>query len=460
MATDVTAETVQTTRPLRVVVIDDEKNIRATLSVCLEAIGCEVTAVGSAELALAAVAQQHFDLAFLDLRLGETSGLDLLSKLLAASPNLAVIMITAYGTLDTAVEAVKRGAVDFLPKPFAPEQVRQVVAKEAERRTQLRKLAELSQELQDAVPEIDLDTKNAKLRTALDVIARAAGSEVAVLFRGENGTGKGVLARLLHTLSGRHAGPFVTVNCPTLSEELLASELFGHVKGAFTGAVRDQAGRVEAAERGTLFLDEVAEITPNLQAKLLRFLQEKRFERIGENRTRQADVRIVSATNRNLEEDIKAGRFREDLLYRLDIVEIAVPALRERREDILRLANNFLAFFARAAARQLPELSAAAEETLLNYSWPGNVRELRNTMERAVILWPARRIEPQAFPERMLPQAGTGPRLGTDCTLAEIEREHILRVLARSPSNEEAARILGIDTSTLWRKRKQFGTQE
>lgn len=456
MTSPLLADSAEAAKQPRILVIDDEKNIRTTLSVCLESIGCEVTAVGSAELAVAAVAQHSFDLAFLDLRLGEKSGLDLLPKLLAESPNLSVVVITAYGTFGTAVEAVRRGAVDFLPKPFAPEQVRQVVAKEAQRRAQLRKLADLSQELQASVPEIDLDTSNAKMRAALGVIARTAGSEVSVLLRGENGTGKGVLARLLHSQSVRRAGPFVTVNCPTLSEELLASELFGHAKGAFTGAVRDQAGRVEAAEGGTLFLDEVAEISPNLQAKLLRFLQEKRFERIGENRTRQADVRILSATNRDLDEDIKSGRFREDLLYRLNIVEIDVPALCERREDILHLAHSFLAFFAKAAGRQMPELSPAAAEALLGYSWPGNVRELRNAMERAMILWPARLIEPEAFPERIVPQAATGLRLGGNCTLAEIEREHILRILAGSSSNEEAARILGIDTSTLWRKRKQY----
>jgi NtrC-family two-component system response regulator AlgB len=446
-------------RPL-VLIVDDEKNIRTTLSMCLESIGYEVTAVGSVELALAAVSRQKFDLAFLDLRLGEKNGLDLLPRLLAENPNLAVVMITAYGTFDTAVEAIKRGAVDFLPKPFTPEQVRHVVAKEAERRTHLRRLAEMSQELQEAVPEVDLETESAAMRAALEVISRAASSDVSVLLRGENGTGKGVLARLLHSQSPRSNAPFVTVNCPTLSEELLASELFGHAKGAFTGAVRDQAGRVEAAEGGTLFLDEVAEISPALQAKLLRFLQEKCYERIGENRTRHADVRIVAATNRNLEDDVKAGRFREDLLYRLNVVEVHVPALRERREDILRLAHNFLSFFARTAGRHLPELSKAAEDVLLSYVWPGNVRELRNTMERALILWPARRIEPQAFPERMMSQAPAGPHLGGDFTLAQLERDHVLHVLARASSNEEAARILGIDTSTLWRKRKQYEAAE
>jgi NtrC-family two-component system response regulator AlgB len=247
------------------------------------------------------------------------------------------------------------------------------------------------------------------------------------------------------------------VNCPTLSEELLASELFGHARGAFTGAVRDQEGRVEAAEGGTVFLDEIGEIAPALQAKLLRFLQEKRFERVGENRTRNADVRIVAATNRDLEAAVKEGRFREDLLYRLDVVEITVPPLRERPEDILPLARAFVAFFARQARRAPPELSEAAARMLAAWPWPGNVRELRNAIERAVILSPGQVLEPQGFPERMAGHAAGTPALGGDFTAEEIEREHILRVLARAPTQEEAARILGLDASTLWRKRKKFG---
>jgi NtrC-family two-component system response regulator AlgB len=314
----------------------------------------------------------------------------------------------------------------------------------------------LSQELRDAVPDVDLDTQNPRMRAALDVVSRAAQAEVSILLRGENGTGKGVLARLLHSQSPRRAGPFITVNCPTLSEELLASELFGHTQGAFTGAVRDQAGRVEAAEGGTLFLDEVGEISTSLQAKLLRFLQDKSFERIGENRTRQADVRIVAATNRDLEQDVKIGRFREDLLYRLNVIEVLVPPLRERTEDILRLANNFLAFFAHSVARPVPVLSAAAAEVLRTYPWPGNVRELRNTIERAVILWPARVIEPAAFPDRMGGGQTAGPYLGGDFTLEEIERHHVLGVLARKSTAEEAAATLGIDVSTLWRRRKKY----
>jgi NtrC-family two-component system response regulator AlgB len=251
----------------------------------------------------------------------------------------------------------------------------------------------------------------------------------------------------------------VTVNCPTLAGDLLASELFGHAKGAFTGAVRDQPGRVEAAEGGTLFLDEIGEISPALQAKLLRFLQDKQFERVGENRTRRADVRVVAATNRNLEADVAEGRFREDLLFRLNVIEVSVPALRERPEDIARLARGFLAFFARAAGRRPPDLSPEAEAALLAYDWPGNVRELRNAMERAVILWPALVVSPEALPERIASRATSRARIGGDVTLEELEREHILQVVGRTPTLDDAARILGIDASTLWRKRKKYESE-
>ena len=232
--------------------------------------------------------------------------------------------------------------------------------------------------------------------------------------------------------------------------------MFGHAKGAFTGAVRDQPGRVEAAEGGTLFLDEVAEITPGLQAKLLRFLQEKQFERLGETRTRTADVRVVAATNRDLEADVKSGHFREDLLFRLNVIEIHVPALRERPEDLLTLTRRFLAFFARAVGRPTPEISKATEEVLVHYTWPGNVRELRNVVERAIILWPALVIEPQALPERMHSDQAASPQLGGDFSLDEIERQHVLSVLARAATLDDAARILGVDSSTLWRKRKKY----
>jgi len=442
--------------PLAVLVIDDEKNIRATLALCLEDLGCTVTPAANAAAARAAVARRAFDLAFLDLRLGDDNGLELLPELLARRPSLPVVVITAYATIDTAVEAIRRGAFDYLPKPFSPAQIRHVVEQIAARTALVRRVADLEQQLDDAAPDVELDSAAPAMRAALDMIEPVAASDAAVLLRGENGTGKGVVARLLHARSPRQARPFVVVNCPTLSEELLASELFGHVRGAFTGAVRDQPGKVEAADGGTLFLDEIGEISPALQSKLLRFLQDKQFERVGDTVTRTADVRVVAATNRDLEADVQAGRFRQDLLYRLNVVEIRLPPLRDRPEDIEPLATRFLDFFARAARRPVPELSPAALEVLHAYSWPGNVRELRNAIERALILWPARVIEPAAFPERIAAQPSSATKLGGDCTAEAIEREHILRIIARSATLEDAARILGIDSSTLWRKRKRY----
>ena len=440
----------------RILIIDDEKNIRTTLTVCLEGMGSQVEAVASGGAALEALSRASFDLAFLDLRLGTESGLDLIPRLLTESPNLAIIVITAYATFETAVEAIRRGAKDYVPKPFTPAQIRQVVEQLAEQRELAHRVTDLEAQLRESVPEADFETSSPRMKVALELIARAARAEASVLLRGENGTGKGVLARALHAQSSRSSRPFITVNCPTLSEDLLASELFGHTRGAFTGAVRDQAGRVEAAEGGTLFLDEIGEISPGLQAKLLRFLQEKQFERIGENRTRRADVRVVAATNRNLEADVAAGRFREDLLYRINVIEVTVPPLRERREDLPRLARRFLQFFARSAGRPAPALSKETEQLLLAYNWPGNIRELRNAMERAIIIWPGPAIEPAALPERIAGAAQSGPQLGGDSSLETIEREHILRVIARTASLDEAAQVLGVDSSTLWRKRKKY----
>jgi len=326
----------------------------------------------------------------------------------------------------------------------------------AERLHLSRQVEELNAHLKEAVPDVVLETESPKMRATLGLVEKVAPAEIPVLLLGENGTGKGVIARWLHAQSHRAGGPFVVISCPTLSEELLASELFGHAKGAFTGATRDREGRLEAAQGGTVFLDEVSEISPALQAKLLRFLQEKQFERVGENLTRRADVRVVAATNRNLEEEVKTGRFREDLFFRLNAMQISLPPLRERREDIPMLARRFLDFFARQARRPTPELSASALDALLGYAWPGNIRELRNVLERAAILWPAQVMEPEAFPEQIACQGSATPVLGGNYSLELIEREHILRVLAGTSTLEEAAHILGIDVSTLWRKRKKF----
>jgi NtrC-family two-component system response regulator AlgB len=451
--------TISTTETrLRVLVIDDEKNIRTTLGFCLEQVGCRVNAVASSDGALEALSQQTYDLAFLDVRLGQSSGLDLIPKLIADCPNLMVVVVTAYATIDSAVDAIKRGAFDYLAKPFTPVQIRHIVEQAVKQRDLRTQLTDLEGRLREAAPETDLQSDSPKVRAVYEIAARVAASDAPILLRGESGTGKSVLARWIHSLSRRSRQPFVVVNCPTLSEELLTSELFGHTKGAFTGAVRDQPGRVDAAEGGTLFLDEIGDISPALQAKLLRFIEEKEFERLGENKTRHADVRTLAATNVDLEEQVRKGRFREDLLYRLNVIELALPPLRQRREDILRLARRFLEFFARTVRRQTPALTNAAEAALTAYDWPGNIRELRNVIERAVILWPAQLIEAEAFPAHISSRVRSAavPQIGGDFSLDDIEREHITRVVNRSQTLEDAATILGIDSSTLWRKRKKY----
>jgi NtrC-family two-component system response regulator AlgB len=301
-----------------------------------------------------------------------------------------------------------------------------------------------------------METRCQVMQQAIDTVSQAAQAKSAVLLRGESGTGKGVLARLLHERSARARRRFVTLNCPTLTDDLLASELFGHVRGAFTGAIRDQRGKVEEADGGTLFLDEVGEISPSLQAKLLRFVQDREFERVGDTQTRRADVRIIAATNRDLHADVEAGRFRLDLLYRLNVIEMTVPALRDRREDLPTLARHFLSFAARDVGRPAPRLSKEAEELLLAYAWPGNVRELKNEMERAVVLSREDSLRPESFSDRLRGGAAVVPAVGGDFTLTQIEQEHTLRVLSRTATREEAARVLGIDPSTLWRRLKRY----
>ena len=441
---------------LRVLVIDDEKNIRQTLGMFLEKLGCEVQLASSSEAAISALARQSMELAFLDLRLGTERGEELIPKLLAICPSLPIVVFTAYATIETAVDTLRRGAWDYLPKPYTPEQIRQLVTRARERRELTQQVADLESRLARAQPALDTSSESPAMRQVYDLIARAAKTDAQVLFRGETGIGKTALARLLHDESARRDRPFAVVNCPTLSADLLASELFGHARGAFTGAVKDQPGRVDAADGGTLFLDEIGEMPVALQAKLLRFLQDKQYERVGESETRTADVHIITATNRDIEADIQAGHFREDLFYRLNVIEIRVPALRERPEDILRLARRFLAFFAASIGRSVPELSKEAEAMMLSYRWPGNVRELRNAIERAAILWPADVISREAFPDRVASLFPVRPFVGGDFSLDDIEREHILRVTGRTSKLEEAAEILKIDTSTLWRKRKRY----
>jgi NtrC-family two-component system response regulator AlgB len=443
---------------MNVLVIDDDRSLRKTLRLALETMGHRVTEAGDGTKAQEALGHGLFDAAFLDLRLGAETGLDVLPTLLRLAPGLAVVVVTAYATIETAVEAMRRGAFDYLPKPFTPGQLRLVL----ERVSRIRRLEshvdDLEGQVRSIVPEADLQTQEPGVRQALQVAFKAAATEATVLLRGESGTGKGVLARAIHARSPRAGAPFVTVNCPSLSAELLESELFGHARGAFTGAVQDTAGKVAAAEHGTLFLDEIGDLPLALQPKLLRLLQERRYERVGEAQTRACDVRVLAATNRDLQAAVAAGAFREDLWYRLNVVEVELPALRQRRADLLPLADHLLRFFARQAGKPITGFTEEARAALLRHPWPGNVRELRNAIERGVILASGPEVGLADLPAQVGAPLPPGTlEVGGAVTLEQLEAEHIRRVLATTPTMEQAAAVLGIDPSTLYRKRKRYG---
>lgn len=439
---------------IQILIVDDEANIRRTLSISLEADGHQVIAVSNPADATAECDRRSFDLAFVDLRLGTSHGLDLIPTLLGKSPWLRVVVITAFGSIDTAVEAMRRGAADYLTKPFTPAQVKIVTERVAKLRALEQQVAALEDAAQDVEGVATLESGNPLMQRAISLARQVASTETTVLIRGESGTGKGVLARAIHRWSNRAAGPFGTVSCPSLSAQLLESELFGHTKGAFTGAIRDNPGRISTTSGGTLFLDEIGDLPLELQPKLLRFVQDKQFERVGDSRVMRADVRIVSATNVDLDAAVKVGKFREDLLYRLKVVQISVPPLRERPEDVIPLAQNILRSL--KDVRGISGFSDEALDMLRKYSWPGNVRELRNAIEHAAIFCRADRIGVEHLPFSPASKPAD-VHVGDPIPLSQLEELHIRRVLATSKSLEEAANILGIDLATLWRRRRKYG---
>ena len=446
----------QKSAPLNILIVDDEINIRKTLSICLETEGHSVITVSNFEDALSEASRRSFDAAFVDLRLGTANGLDLISPLLTATPGIKIIVITAYASIDTAVEAMKRGATDYIPKPFTPAQVKLAVHKVFEVRTLEQKVVALREDLGRSHLDADFSSGSSAMKRAIALARQAASSDATILLRGESGTGKSVLAKSIHAWSKRAAMPFSVLSCPSLSPELLESELFGHVRGAFTGAIRDNPGRISSCNGGTLLLDEIGDLPLSLHPKLLRFVQEKEYERIGDYTTRHADVRIIAATNIDLEKSVREGRFREDLYYRINVIQVEIPPLRERPDDVIALAERLLVFFGRSCHRMSLGFTDEAIHLLRHYSWPGNVRELRNVIERAVILCQTDRIGVNHFPEN-LRTMDTSVRIGDPIPLDKIEEEHIRRVLAATQSLQEAADILGIDQATLWRRRKQYG---
>ncbi|HTF33512.1 MAG TPA: sigma-54 dependent transcriptional regulator [Myxococcota bacterium] len=442
----------------KLLVVDDDKNIRRILSTFLESCGHEVQQAPDAASALAALSKEpDVKLVLTDFRMAEMNGLELLEQIKQQHPDTLVILMTAYATVESAVAIIKAGAYDYLTKPFSLDRVRQAV----ERALEVGNLRVENRALRDVVHDLPLtDSRSSVMQSVLRTARQAANSDATVILLGESGAGKNVLARQIHEWSPRHERPFVVVNCTTLSDQLLESELFGHVRGAFTGAIKNKPGRLEAAAGGTVFLDEIADLSPTLQTKLLRFLQERQFERVGGDETIEIDARIIAASNRDLEHEVAAGHFREDLFYRLNVISLRVPALRERPEDIRALVEHFLTAAALRNRRQGLQLSPEAMDALGAYQWPGNIRELRNAIERAVVLTRSDVIPREGLPDRVF-QAPSPlrPPPPSGGTLEELERDHIRRVLAEAVTLEEAAETLGISTTTLWRKRKRYSIE-
>src|SRR6202167_1948843 len=440
----------------KLLIVDDEKNIRESLTNFLTGCGHQVTDAESSREALEILAntQGEVDLVLSDFRMAEMNGLELLKAIKEQYPDITVILMTAYGTIDDAVAVMKGGAYDYLTKPFSVDQIQHVV----ERVLEVRELRTQNRALLRVIEGVPLvESRNRNFGALIETAYQAASSDATILLTGESGTGKNVLARQIHEWSPRRKFPFVTVNCTTLSESLLESELFGHMKGSFTGAIKDKPGRLEAANGGSVLLDEIAELSPGLQSKFLRFLEDERFERVGGEHTIKVDARVIAATNRNLPQEISAERFRSDLYYRLNVISLRVPSLRERTEDILPLAEFFLTETAARNSRTGLQFSDDARKALVAYSWPGNIRELRNAVERAVVLSRGAMLRREDLPDTLF--QSTVPRNGNlpeQSTLEQIEQEHIRRVLALAPTLEDAAATLGICVATLWRKRKRY----
>lgn len=450
-------------------VIDDDKTFRAATCLLIDGEGHYAEPAASGELGLARLKEEKFDAVLLDLFLGRENGLDVLQQILKSQPNLPVVIFTAQGTVKNAVEAMRRGAVDFLEKPFTREQFHVVLVRVQRFHQLSQSIERLEQEVKETKsqsPEPLFDFTTPVMLEAMDVLVRAATTPASILILGESGTGKSVVARAVHQQSHLADKPFVTVSCPSLSKELLESDLFGHVRGAFTGAVRDHWGKVKAAAGGTLFLDEIGDLPMEIQPKLLRLLQEREYERVGENVTRQAEVRIIAATSRDLKKRIAEGAFREDLYFRLNVIAVEMPPLRDRHGDLLRFAEHYLAHFAAQCGRRLDGLSDGAVACLRAYPWPGNLRELRNAIERAVIMAKADKVVPEDLPADLRIQTGPGAnardgllQIGSSISMEKLEEVHLRKVLEQTSSMAEAAAILGIDQATLYRKRKKFGME-
>jgi NtrC-family two-component system response regulator AlgB len=446
-------------------VVDDDKTFRDATCYLIDDEGHYGEGAHTGEQAIAALKEERFDAVLLDLNLGQRNGLDVLSEIQKLQPDLPVVMFSAQGSVKTAVEAMRRGAVDFLEKPFQREHFVTVLARLKRLHEMGQRIERLEREVketrQQAVEPI-FDFTTPTMKEVMEVLMRAAATPASILILGESGTGKSVAAREVHQHSHLADRPFVTVSCPSLSKELLQSELFGHVRGSFTGAVKDHWGKVKAAEGGTLFLDEIGDLPMEIQPKLLRLLQEREYERLGENTVRQASVRVIAATNRDLKQRVADGTFREDLYFRLNVIAVEMPPLRTRLDDLVRFAEHYVRHFANQCGRDLQGFSDDAMTALRQHAWPGNLREMRNAVERAVILARGDRIASSDFPSEMRSAnvaTASDQAVGSMISLEKLEELHIRHILKHTANLSEAAAILGIDQATLYRKRKKLGLE-
>lgn len=443
----------------RVLIVDDEQSQRLLLGGFLRKCGFEVGEADSVESAKKIFAERGFDLAILDLRLPDGDGIELLGSLRMIDPDLSAVILTAYGSVESAVGSVKAGAAEFLQKPVDLQTLEQIIRGLWERKMIAMENRTLKETISLEWPE-EVISRSRVMQEILSMVSRIAPTDAPVLITGESGTGKELIARLIHKASQREKKPFVPINCAAIPETLLESELFGYEPGAFTGATKRKPGKFEMANGGTIFLDEIGDFPPLLQAKILRFLEDGIIFRLGGNEPVKTDVRIISATNRPIEKMVKEKIFREDLFFRLNVIRISIPPLRERADDLLAMADVFLKDFAKKHGKEVDGFSPSARDRLLRYQWPGNVRELRNAVERAVILARTSLIPPELLPEPMddsqCPKtAAFGPPFKT---LEELEKEYIKQVLAYCNGNQsEASKILGIHRNTLRNKLKEYG---
>ena len=439
----------------KILVVDDEAIIRESLHDWLSDAGYQVFTAENGPQALEILEKERLGIVIADLVMPEMDGIELMKKAKEILPNLGVIIITAYGSIPTATAAMREGAYDYIEKPFCPERVELLIEKMLEHQGLIEENLSLQEKLEERYRFDNIIAKSPKMQRVIELIKTVAKSNATVLITGDTGTGKELVARAVHSQSYRRSKPFIAVSCAALPESLLESELFGHEKGSFTGAYAQKKGKFEIANRGSLFLDEIGEMSANIQVHLLRVLEEKEFTRVGGNELIKVDVRVISATSKDLKETVANGEFREDIYYRLNVVTIELPPLRERREDILLLAHHFLKKFAGENQKEITGFAPDATDFLLKYEWPGNVRELENAIERAVILAKNPSIEVTDLPQENLLAAGSTPQ---EEVLKEVERNHILKILTKSLGNySQAARILGISRMSLYNKVRAYG---